>query len=113
MKNKIFLYLLLILSIILPVSYVIAETSPNSVAATVNGKKIYVKDLDATLSRNPAMAMYWSAAQKNPKLINRMRRFALDKEIEKQLLLTAAIESKSIEPAVLKQKVDEFLAQYG
>jgi len=85
---------------------------PSTVAAVINGKAIKISDIDHELSR-PALASIVKAADKDPQMMAQLRRGALQSMIHRELLLTAAQQSKAVNKEQVAKDVDELIQKQG
>jgi len=86
--------------------------SPDTVAATYAGKTIKISDIDKELQR-PEMAAFFNSASQDPKMLNQLRAGVLNSMISRDLLLTAAKQSKAVDAKTVDKELESFVKDQG
>jgi peptidyl-prolyl cis-trans isomerase C len=87
--------------------------TPESQAASINGKKITVADVDKQIERNPNFAYFMQNAKDNPKLLTDLRRRVAHSMVNREILLEEAKKSSLVSESEVDESVNKVIAGYG
>jgi peptidyl-prolyl cis-trans isomerase C len=104
---------ILISCVLLPLSAFSEDLAPDFVAASFKGKKITLAEVDKKIESIPVFALQKQRGAKDPKVINQLRRQAVDNMISRQLILDEAKKSGLVDEAKVDQDVKQIISSYG
>lgn len=87
--------------------------TPETVVATINGRKITAAEVDKQIEQKPNFAYFLQNAKENPKLLNDLRRRVVHAMINREILLEEAKKSQLVTPAEVEDSVNKVIAGYG
>lgn len=87
--------------------------APETIVATINGRKISVAEIDKQIEQKPNFAFFLENAKNNPKLINDLRRRVAYAMVNREILLEEAQKSKLVSSAEVDESVQKVIAGYG
>lgn len=87
---------------------------PEDVALVINGdRKILVKDIDGRALKNPAYSMVFKMPNQDPNAKKSVRTQVLKEMVERELLINEAKAEVKLEPAAIKNQIDDIVNRYG